>query len=102
MRRLKGIGTPRYVLAGALVALLAALAVGAPAIGASDESTAAAAKKKSKKCKKALWKCTPKRYTLFTTGLVHLRRGFAAFAAEAHPGASSGERRLCALHDRIR
>src|SRR5215470_4013621 len=52
----------RLVIAVLMVGLLAL----APAVDAIAGSNAVASKKK-KKCKKALWKCAPKRYHLSVT-----------------------------------
>jgi hypothetical protein len=49
-------------LAVCVLALTAALVAGGPVTGSSGDPSAVAAKKK--KCKKALWKCAPKRYHL--------------------------------------
>ena len=51
-----------------IAALTMGLLVLAPATQAKDGSSAVASKKK--KCKKALWKCAPKRYHLSATDTV--------------------------------
>jgi hypothetical protein len=39
---------------------------------------------KKKKCKKALWRCAPRRYNLFVSGVVKWATGSESFRAEVH------------------
>jgi hypothetical protein len=72
-----GAGRHSGVVAISVIALAAGLLAVGPVAGSSGSPTAVASKKK---CKKALWKCAPKRYHLSATDTVGPGSQSAGFA----------------------